>query len=66
VSLSIKDYGKYFQVRPLKPEVVYAGEFLEARGYRFGVEYGTSSAVAKATEIVLEDLELAEGYGFGV
>ena len=47
-------------------EVHYACEFLENRHLRFGVDFGISNAVRKATEICLEEIEEEEAYGSGV
>lgn len=53
----------------LKPEVVFAGEILEAKGLRLGIEFGTSNAIQKATELVIESLEAFDEwdrFGYGV
>jgi hypothetical protein len=68
MSISITEYGKMFKI-PLNPEIVYAGELLEVRGLRFGADYGTSNAVQKATEIVIESLEemdVWDRFGYGI
>ena len=53
----------------LQPEVVYAGFMLEDRGLRFGVDFGPTNAVQKATEIVIESLEEMDAwdrFGYGI
>lgn len=53
----------------LKPDVVYAGHMLEDRGLRFGVDFGTSNAIQKATAVVIESLEAMDEwdrFGYGV
>ncbi len=55
--------------KTLKPEVEYAGRMLEDRGLRFGVDFGTSNAIQKATEIVIESLEEMDAwdrFGYGI
>lgn len=54
--MNVSDYQKMFR-QTLRPEVVYAGEYLEHHGLRFGVEFGTTNCVKKATDMVLVDLE---------
>jgi predicted site-specific integrase-resolvase len=66
--MSIAEYQKMFR-KTLKPEVEYAGRMLEDRGLRFGADYGTSNAVQKATEIVIESLEemdVWDRFGYGI
>lgn len=62
--MTVEWYQKIFGM--LKPEVEYAGEYLESRFYRFGVEFGATNAVDKATTCYLDELETEEGYGAGV
>lgn len=50
----------------LSPEVLWAGKYLEDRDLRFGVEYGTSSAIKKATDLILMVIEENESYGHAV
>jgi hypothetical protein len=68
MSISIIEYQKMFR-STLKAEVVFAGQMLEARGMRLGVEFGTSNAIQKATEVILESLEEMDKwdrFGYGV
>jgi hypothetical protein len=63
--MNITDYQNMFR-KILPPEVVFAGLYLEARDYRFGIDYGTTNAISKAAVLVLKSLELDEGYGYGI
>lgn len=58
--MSITEYQDYFPRTKLTPEVVFAGQYLEARGYSLGTHYGTVNAVSKATEMIIEGLERDE------
>jgi hypothetical protein len=50
----------------LSDTTVFAGEFLEARGYRFGQDYGITNAISKATDIMLGLEEEDQGYGHAI
>lgn len=63
--MKIEDYQKQFDC-PLSPEVMWAGRYLEDRDLRFGVEFGTSDAIQKATGLILMVLEESESYGHAV
>lgn len=54
--MNISDYSKYFRDR-LKPEVVYAGEYLESKGLRFAVDFGSTNAIAKAADMMVDEFE---------
>lgn len=54
--MQIAEYQRMYR-NILAPELVYAGEFLEARGLRFGVEFGTTNAINKAAYAFLLELE---------
>lgn len=53
--MNITEYAIYFKDR-LKPEVVFAGEYLETRGLRFGIDFGSTNALQKATDMMLEEM----------
>jgi len=63
--MSITDYSRMFKGW-LTPQTVFAGEFLEARGYRFGQDYGITNAISKATDIMLGLEEEDQGYGHAI
>lgn len=44
--------------RSLDPVVLFAGQYLEARGMRFLQEFNTPTAVTKATEWYIDWLEV--------
>jgi hypothetical protein len=62
--MTIESYQNVFQT--LQPEVVWAGQYLESRGYRFSIDFGTSDAVRKATDIIVWGLGYDERYGYGI
>jgi len=63
--MTIEEYQKRFNC-PLSPEVIWAGKYLEDRDLRFGIEFGTSDAVKKATGLILMVIEESEQYGHAV
>lgn len=58
--MDVSDYQKLFRAK-LKPEVVYACEVLQDKGLRFGVEFGFVDAIRKATDMVIDELEVDYG-----
>lgn len=62
--MKIEDYDKQFY--PLKPEVMWAGGYLEDRGLRFGDDFGPSDAIRKATDLILMVFDEEEHYGHAV
>jgi len=42
--MTIQDYQNMYK-QTLKPETVYAGEFLESYGFKFGIDFGTTNAI---------------------
>lgn len=58
--MTIQGYQDVFQALTL--ETVYAGEYLESNGLRFGVDFGTSDAIRKATDLILERIYEDEKY----
>jgi len=62
---SILQYQKMFKGM-LSAQTVFAGEFLEARGYRFGQDYGITNAISKATDIMLGLEEEDQSYGHAI
>lgn len=66
-TMTIINYQNVFH--SLKPEQVFAGQYLESNGLRFGVDFGTSDAIRKATALVIEGLEemdMWDRFGYGV
>lgn len=63
--MTIQEYKCLFALR-FEPEVEFAMQFLEDRGGRMSVDFGYSNSLRKATDILLMEIELAEGYGHGV
>jgi len=61
--MTFDSYQKMFPRTKCVPEVRYACKFLEARGQRFGVDFGITNAVRKAAEIVVKDFEFEEEWG---
>lgn len=50
----------------LTPQTLFAGQFLESRGYRFGQDYGITNAISKATDIMLGLEEEDQSYGHAI
>lgn len=58
--LNMQTYQSVFR-EILPPEVVYAGEYLESRGLLLGDDFGTTNAIRKATDMILDELEVDYG-----
>lgn len=58
--MNIESYQRLFPTK-LRPEVEFAGKFLESKGLRLGFEFGPSNAVDKAADLML----LSEYIGTG-
>lgn len=60
--MSIEQYNNIFGA---DPEVVFAGLYLEARGYTFGDTYSVISAINLASLEILDYLEFNEDEQYG-
>jgi hypothetical protein len=58
--MTVHDYQKLFRTK-IDPMTVYACDYLELKGLRFGVEFGFVDAVRKATDMVMDELEVDYG-----
>lgn len=56
--MNIESYQRLFPTK-LRPEVEFAGKFLESKGLRLGFEFGPSNAVDKAADLILLEEYLA-------
>ena len=55
--MTIREYHYRYSRYGLPPEVLYAGEFLEARGYEFLKDFGWQNAVQKAADILVREMD---------
>ena len=53
--LQIKDYNKRFPKTPITKEVEFAGEYLEARGFIFGTDFGVVDAIDVCSIIIMKE-----------
>ena len=60
--MTASDYQRMMRLQ-MDETTTFASQYLEDRGYRFGVNFGPSSAVRKATEEILMRIQEEEGYG---
>jgi hypothetical protein len=60
--MTAKDYQKMFRLQ-LSPEAEYASEYLENKGKRFGVDFGSSAAIRMAMDMMLSEIEQDVRYG---
>jgi hypothetical protein len=56
--MKIREYSVNYCLCGLPDEVVAAGEFLEARGYRFLIDFGWQNAIDKAAEVLCDEIDL--------
>lgn len=59
-NMTVQDYQRRFK-EVLPPETVYAAEYLESRGLLLGDDFGTTNAIRKATDMILDELEVDYG-----
>jgi hypothetical protein len=55
--MKIREYSFLYSRYGLPDEVIYAGEFLESRGFRFLVDFGWFNAIDKAAEILADEAD---------
>ena len=56
--MKIREYNVNYSRYGLPDEVVAAGEFLEARGYRFLIDFGWQNAIDRASEVLCDEIDL--------
>lgn len=53
----IRHYSNFYSPRGLPDEIVFAGDFLEARGYEFLIDFGWFNAINKASEVLADEVD---------
>jgi hypothetical protein len=56
--MKIRDYSTRYSRYGLPEEIVFAGEFLESRGFTFLVDFGWQNAINKAAELLCDEIDL--------
>ena len=59
--MKIREWRDQYTRVGVSDEVLFAGEFLEARGFFFLTDFGTGTAIEKATEVLMDSVENSGG-----